>query len=413
MTTKMKNIDLIFIGLFALILILGVVGNSLVIYAFKSKKRSLTAMELVIFYLALTDLITSIFNPPLYMYWHVTGFSRWDFGEFSCTLFPSIITVSVTMSLGLIQLITVERCKVLVNPLINKLFTKKHLHGWVVVVLLVSILNELPYIVNNTVHPVYDTVCTMHPNVSQSSKHPVTSDVDGFNSTRVKLLSKKEKQQTKDFLTKGGTKNREDTKLSSNGTATSKKPPIGTVPGQSSKYNITKINLLSPSGQTSVILQHRLCNQSVKWVVAKYCGPNSTTRYKYSRIATILLRDIVFVVTLVVCNILIYRSLKDPEHKTQLMHTQARLDPGRTLRMLLLNAIVFVVLVLPKDIFTVVYTISTLTGSPMESSSAIYINSGLKLIQKCNSIVNIFIYARLHASFKETMDDTIIRISTF
>lgn len=118
----MRLKDSIFITLFSIIFIIGVVGNSLVIYTFKRIPRSLTSMELVIMYLALTDLVASIFNPPLYIYWQSTEFKAWHLGNFSCTVFPSINTLSVTMSLGLIQLITVERCRVLTNPMIKKVY---------------------------------------------------------------------------------------------------------------------------------------------------------------------------------------------------------------------------------------------------------------------------------------------------
>jgi len=109
--------DYAFAVCFAVIFTVGVVGNLLVIYIFKFRnKRAIGPMELIILYLATSDLITSIFNPLLYIYWHLTAFERWYFGSFCCTLFPSITTVSVTTSLGFILLITIERCRVLTNP---------------------------------------------------------------------------------------------------------------------------------------------------------------------------------------------------------------------------------------------------------------------------------------------------------
>ena len=109
--------DYIFTVCFAFIFAVGVFGNLLVIYIFKfQNKRNIGAMELIITYLAVSDLIASVFNPLLYIYWHLTGFEQWDFGSFCCTLFPSITTVSVTTSLGFILLITIERCRVLTNP---------------------------------------------------------------------------------------------------------------------------------------------------------------------------------------------------------------------------------------------------------------------------------------------------------
>ena len=79
--------------------------------------------------------------------------------------------------------------------------------------------------------------------------------------------------------------------------------------------------------------------------------------------------------------------------------------------MLFANAIVFIILVLPKDLFTVVYTASYLNGHGIDPAIGLEVNSSLKLIQKCNSIVNIFIYAKLHTSFRERINETLSRIS--
>ena len=379
MNPTMRCEDIVFIVLFSFIFIIGVVGNSLVIYAFKRKARALSSMELVIMYLALTDLIATIFNPLLYIYWHATGFTEWHFDAFSCTLFPSVITVSVTMSLGLIQLITVERCRVLVNPMVNKLFTKKRIHGMVAVVLLLSILNEFPYIINHrlqTTTEVYEHQCT---NESTAETTTATTTIRVMNTGKDNATS--------------------TTSHNSRGKAAL---TATTIMVKDTRSSSSTLKLLNETGF--------IC-RPVSWTRSKYCSPSDTDVYKYSRVATLLLRDAVFTLTLVTCNVLIYRSLKDPEHQILLKQVHARLNPDRTLKMLFANAIVFIFLVLPKDIFTVVYTISYLTGHHMDRRSSIDINSALKLIQKCNSIVNIFIYARLHTSFKQTLENTYPRIS--
>ena len=99
----------------------------------------------------------------------------------------------------------------------------------------------------------------------------------------------------------------------------------------------------------------------------------------------------------------------DEEHRAALKETNfsARLDQRRTFKMLLTLALVFSILVLPKDIFTVIYTMSYASGKPISIKHALDINSALKLLQSFNSVANIFIYDKLHVSFKVALKSTI------
>ena len=64
--------DWCLVAAFIIIMISGVVGNLLVIYVF-GKKKDKRSTELLILYLGIIDLMTSIFNPPLNIYWILTS----------------------------------------------------------------------------------------------------------------------------------------------------------------------------------------------------------------------------------------------------------------------------------------------------------------------------------------------------
>lgn len=318
-------------------------------------------------------------------------------------------------------------------------------------VLILSIINESPYIVNSKVQvneyqpseattitttTVTATTATSLYNKTTISKNVIISRLKTSthdysarqNTTRTKttnlrgndsvptpnhspLVSSTSRIFTKN---KGTRKNytattfnsssSENSKFGTNTKTTPKRSDIPSPPSSTTKTPGNGIN------NNTTCQQPANCTSSYSYIT---CSPSNTDIYKYSRIVTLLLRDMVFTITLVTCNVLIYRSLKDPEHnKVLLNQASTRLDPNRTLKMLFANAIVFILLVLPKDIFTVVYTISHLTsGHQMDAELSLDINSALKLIQKCNSIVNIFIYAKLHTSFKETLGNALSQIS--
>ena len=359
---------------FMLIFVIGVAGNSLVIYVFARKQQRRSPMELMIIYLAITDLVASIINPFLYIYWHLTKFEQWHFGSFCCTLFPLLTTVSVTMSLGLILLITVERCKVITNPF-NGVFNKKHVHYMVFLVLCISVLNELPYILHQTVHPgatvKYACINTqLEEHTTQSEYKYQMKLTEGCDTAAPSYFANITTMPATPML-------KEKTTTTTTGAASNRKVEMF----------CTKVS----------------CKQTTQ------CSPKSTKAYTFSRSATLILRDVIFVVTFVVCNCAIYVKLMDKEHRTALEKTNssARIDQRRTFKMLLTLALVFGILVLPKDIFTVMYTMAYASGTPIYTKYALDINSALKLLQSFNSIANIFIYDKLHVSFKVALRSTI------
>lgn len=109
-------------------------------------------MECLICYLALADLLASIINPTMFIYWTITGHRVWHFGQIGCVILPSLTRITVTYSFGIISVITIDRFRVICRPSIWQL--KAHL-TWVPasVVFILSILSDIPKMVYLNVKP--------------------------------------------------------------------------------------------------------------------------------------------------------------------------------------------------------------------------------------------------------------------
>lgn len=106
------------IAAFALILVIGVLGNSFVMYVFgyRRKKIGRTTTEWLILCLGISDFISTIFNSLLFLYWTVTHHSRWDFGFIGCKIIPAIGPIFTTASSGVILIFAIDRYCAVVNP---------------------------------------------------------------------------------------------------------------------------------------------------------------------------------------------------------------------------------------------------------------------------------------------------------
>ncbi|XP_066920961.1 neuropeptide Y receptor type 1-like [Clytia hemisphaerica] len=356
--------DYVFVIAFTLIFVTGVIGNSLVIYIFKHRQRRITTpMELIIIYLAVTDLIASVFNSLLYIYLHITSFSHWDFGPFMCVLLPSITTVSVSMSLGLIILITIERCRVLSNPF-DGMFDKKHVHYMVAFVFIISIANEIPYI--KDLHITHRGVAT-------------------YKCVKSNLAASYTQKKGIEFKTFPESCNKNKTLQSFEHTL--------------STYDETTL--------FSCVLQS--CHEVDK------CMPRSTQEYMKGRLITLVIRDVLFISVFTVCNLFIYQALKGDDEREKILKqsgiNHTRINPTKMCIMILALAIVFAVLVLPKDIYHIVYLARLLNKDhSISGEKAVDINSALKLLQSFNCVANVFIYARLHGSFRKSLNEVFTTI---
>lgn len=376
---------------FSCIMLVGVVGNLLVLYAFLfvkklatagcRSKHSLTPMELVICYLAFIDLLTSIFNPIIYIYFELTHYTSWGFGPELCILGPGLMSVFSTMSFGMILVITIERCISISFPFRKKL-QKKEIHLAVFGVLVLSILNELPYLLTLTVQQqiqipsMYQCQFTLNSTVS-AAKNCTTTPGVCFTNDYYGVFTKDpifnitdENPQPHSCSTLSVTRNISGTRCC--------------------KDNLTIVYLNDTLIQASCHLQ-RLCKMT------ENCSPSRSVSYRYQRIGTILLRDFVFLLVFTGSTLIIYRELRNCK---SLLKGQGAVDPNQCLRIMVTMAVVFAVLVLPKDIFHVTYVLRYTVGNPIDYKVAHVTNTILKIIQSLTSIANVFIYAKLHTKFK-------------
>ena len=132
---------------FSLVFLCGVVGNSLVIYIFGYKKKSLhsSSTERLIFYLAVIDFFASIFNPLLFVYLTITRYVKWHFGYVGCKVLPAFGPITTTASAGMLLLFAVDRYRAIVSPFQGEL-SPKTISIVTIIIILVSILSNIHYL---------------------------------------------------------------------------------------------------------------------------------------------------------------------------------------------------------------------------------------------------------------------------
>ena len=286
-----SQLDYVIIIGYCLIFILGVTGNTLVCSYFRLENKKLRHIQVLLYYLACFDFVASFVSPLFFVYLHVTHFHSWHFGLLGCKVIPLVLEVSITMSIGIIMFINIDRCMALYRPFHEEIH---HIGKIIVVMTIISVLLEIPYLT-------YSTVFEGHACTVREVKQP---------------------------------------------------------------------------------------------------------EYAYPRLTILIVKDtgylLVFLVTFVTCKSQLVtqsNTLRDTLQRTR------RLKEDRNVLILLITlAATFTILVFPKDIFTITYTISWLQGDGIPKSSfLVNINSLLTLTQTSNSFVNIFIYAKIHKRFRKRL----------
>lgn len=110
--------DSLLITAFSLILAIGVLGNSFVIYVFGYRRKRIgrTTTDWLILCLGITDFFSTIFNSSLFIYWTATAHRRWDFGYIGCKIIPAMGPILITASSGVILIFAIDRYVAIVNP---------------------------------------------------------------------------------------------------------------------------------------------------------------------------------------------------------------------------------------------------------------------------------------------------------
>ena len=287
---SMDTRDLILISCFAAIFVIGIAGNLLVCYIFiwRHNKSSLSTMELLIVFLAIADLIASIFNPLMFIYWTITFHKAWHFGTIGCKILPSMTRITTTLSFGIILIITVDRCVVICFPF-RRNMKRTEVYLSVIAALIFAITSELCYTIYIKVNP--ESTCQV----------PKTS-----------------------------------------------------IPG-----------------------------------------------FLYPNLVFSIVRDLAFLIIFSVTVNLIYKTLYNREVVATLREQRVVKKTQKIMQMLIIMALVFIFLIYPRDILHIAFNISWQFPPGIPYTKAFLdVNSFLKVLHMCNSICNVFIYARLHGKFR-------------
>ena len=143
--------NVVSLSILVAIFLIGVFGNSLIIYVFGYKKqRQIKRFENFLLLLAVVDLTASLVIPTSFFYLTATNFKRWDFGEAGCRIIPSLLQISITVSHGVLILISYERYHNLVKPFQARI-GKLTIAGWIFFIVALSIGLVLPYMKTLTV----------------------------------------------------------------------------------------------------------------------------------------------------------------------------------------------------------------------------------------------------------------------
>ena len=287
---SMDTRDLILISCFVAIFIIGIAGNLLVCYVFlwRNTKNALTTMELLIVFLAVADLVASIFNPFMFIYWTITFHKAWHFGKIGCKILPSMTRITTTLSFGIILIITVDRCVVICFPF-RRNMKRTEVFMSVFAALIFAITSELCYTIYIRVNP--ESTCQV---------------------------------------------------------------PDTSIPG-----------------------------------------------FLYPNLIFSITRDLAFLIIFSVTVSLIYMTLYNRDVVATLREQRVVKKTQKIIQMLIIMALVFILLIYPRDILHIAFNISWQFPPGIPYTKAFLdVNSFLKVLHMCNSICNVFIYARLHGKFR-------------
>lgn len=132
---------------YALVFVFGVIGNLMVVLAFRQPKMK-TVPNLFISNLAIADGVVSLVNVPLVaLHGHL---SYWPYGEFLCKLLPFLQGVSLAASVGTMMAIAIDRYMVIVHYDRPKLTLVKA-KIWIGIIWFISCIIPSPIIAYSTI----------------------------------------------------------------------------------------------------------------------------------------------------------------------------------------------------------------------------------------------------------------------
>ena len=130
---------------YVLIFFIGVTGNGLVLFSFRNFWRRGPVIELLILYLAFFNFLSSMLDPMMFGYWLVTCYKSWHFGWYGCKFVSPLCRIFTNISIGLILIMAVDRCRAIVFPFRKKL-TRGQVHLLAAGVILLGFASEVHHV---------------------------------------------------------------------------------------------------------------------------------------------------------------------------------------------------------------------------------------------------------------------------
>ncbi|XP_066914527.1 formyl peptide receptor-related sequence 4-like [Clytia hemisphaerica] len=133
---------------FSLILILGSIGNALVIYVYgiagNERRRRFMKFERLMLMLGVVDFVASITNPLYYIYMIVRK-NDFNMGETMCKIIPTLGPLFTMISLGIILIMAIDRDRAVATPF-KPQFNLKSIYKAVALTVLLCVLTITPYV---------------------------------------------------------------------------------------------------------------------------------------------------------------------------------------------------------------------------------------------------------------------------
>ena len=135
--------------------------------------------------------------------------------------------------------------------------------------------------------------------------------------------------------------------------------------------------------------------------------------YSIPNVAITLLWDVAYIIVFVPTNIRVFRHLRlSRELQSDVSYSKIRGRENRkVMRVLCTVGVVFGILVFPKDILHLTFTLSWMGPNGIERTPLLLtVNSWCKVLQVSNSCVNIFIYSKTHTRFRSEITNFFRRL---
>ena len=130
---------------FSIVILVGGVGNILVIYVYGfTKRRRFAKFEKLMLMLGIVDLVASITN-PLYFIYRIAEKEVWKLGYSMCKLVPALGPIFTSISLGIILIMAVDRDRAISTPF-KEQFKLKTIRTSVFINVCCSVPITIPYI---------------------------------------------------------------------------------------------------------------------------------------------------------------------------------------------------------------------------------------------------------------------------